>query len=90
MSNLNLLSLFSGAGGMDLGFKNAGFNILWANDFQKDAVETYKNNIGNHIVLGDITKIDSSEIPNGYRRRYWWLPMSRFQYRKCQKKYGRS
>ena len=63
MSNLNLLSLFSGAGGMYLGFKNAGFNILWANDFQKDAVETYKNNIGNHIVLGDITKIDSSEIP---------------------------
>lgn len=63
MSNYNLISLFSGAGGMDLGFKNAGFNILWANDFQKDAVETYRKNIGDHIVLEDITQIDSNEIP---------------------------
>lgn len=60
---MNLISLFSGAGGMDLGFAQAGFNILWANDFNEDAVETYKNNIGKHIVLGDITKIPSSEIP---------------------------
>lgn len=63
MANINLISLFSGAGGMDLGFKNAGYNILWANDFEKDAVQTYKNNIGNHIVLGDITQIPSSDIP---------------------------
>lgn len=59
----NLISLFSGAGGMDLGFKNAGFNILWANDFNKDAAYTYKQNIGDHIVLGDITKIKSEDIP---------------------------
>ena len=63
MKNLNLISLFSGAGGMDLGFKKAGFNILWANDFDNDAVKTYTRNIGNHIVLGDITNIDSSNIP---------------------------
>ena len=59
-----LVSLFSGAGGMDLGFKNAGFDILWANDFFLEATETYKKNIGKHIVYGDITKIDSSSIPN--------------------------
>ena len=58
------ISLFSGCGGMDLGFKNAGFNIIWANDFYKDAVNTYKKNIGNHIVLGDITNIPSNEIPD--------------------------
>ncbi|WP_141273799.1 DNA cytosine methyltransferase, partial [Kurthia gibsonii] len=64
MTQVNtLISLFSGAGGMDLGFKNAGFNILWANDFVKDATETYKNNIGDHVVLGDITEIPSSDIP---------------------------
>lgn len=63
MTELNLISLFSGAGGMDLGFKNAGFDIIWANDFEKNAVKTYQKNIGNHIVLGDITQIDSSEIP---------------------------
>lgn len=59
-----VISLFSGAGGMDLGFKQAGFNILWANDFDEDATVTYQNNSGNHIILGDITKINSKDIPN--------------------------
>lgn len=59
-----LVSLFSGAGGMDLGFKKAGFKILWANDFFREAVETYQNNIDKNAVYGDITKIDSSEIPD--------------------------
>ncbi|MCQ2977532.1 MAG: DNA cytosine methyltransferase [archaeon] len=58
------ISLFSGAGGMDIGFIKAGFDIVWANDFFKDAVDSYKKNIGNHIVYGDITKIKSSEMPN--------------------------
>jgi len=58
-----VISLFSGAGGMDLGLIKAGFDIVWANDFQADAVETYKKNIGDHIVLGDITQIPSHEIP---------------------------
>ena len=62
--NYTLISLFSGAGGMDLGFKQAGFNILWANDFNEDATITYKNNIGNHIVLGDITNISNNQIPD--------------------------
>ncbi len=59
-----VISLFSGAGGMDLGFINSGFEIVWANDFFKEAVESYKKNIGDHIVFGDITKIKSSEIPD--------------------------
>ncbi|WP_255314780.1 DNA cytosine methyltransferase, partial [Kurthia gibsonii] len=61
--NNKMIALFSGAGGMDLGFKNKGFDILWACDFNKDAVETYKYNIGEHIELADITKVDSNEIP---------------------------
>ena len=59
-----VISLFSGAGGMDLGFINAGFEIVWANDFFKEAVESYKKNVDGRIVYGDITKIDSSEMPN--------------------------
>ena len=59
-----VLSLFSGAGGMDLGFIHAGFEIVWANDFFMEAVNTYKKNIGNHIVFGDITKIESSDMPD--------------------------
>ena len=60
-----VISLFSGAGGMDLGFIQAGFEIIWANDFFKEATDTYKKNIGDHIVYGDITKIKSDEIPDG-------------------------
>ena len=54
MKKPSVVGLFAGCGGMDLGFQQAGFEIIWANDFDKDAVSTYKNNIGNHIVLGDI------------------------------------
>ena len=61
-----VVSLFSGCGGLDLGFIKAGFEVIWANDFFPDAVETYKKNIGDHIVLGDITKIPSSEIPDNF------------------------
>ena len=62
----SVVGLFAGCGGLDLGFINAGFSIIWANDFMKEAVETYKKNIGNHIVLGDITKIPSSDIPDNF------------------------
>lgn len=61
-----VVSLFAGCGGLDLGFINAGYKVIWANDFFPDAVKTYKKNIGNHIVLGDITKIPSSEIPDNF------------------------
>lgn len=59
-----VISLFSGAGGLDLGFIKEGFEIIWANDFFTDAVNTYKKNIGNHIVYGDIRMISSDSIPN--------------------------
>ena len=49
-----VVSLFAGAGGMDLGFKQAGFDIVWANDIDADSVRTYTSMIGPHIVLGDI------------------------------------
>ncbi len=61
---MNVVSLFSGAGGLDLGFIKAGHNIVWANDLYSDAVATYKKNIGNHIVEKDIKEIPSDEIPN--------------------------
>ncbi|MCL1067449.1 DNA cytosine methyltransferase [Shewanella olleyana] len=61
---MKVISLFSGAGGLDLGLTQAGLEVIWANDLYKDAVETYKKNIGNHAVLGDICDIDSVDIPN--------------------------
>lgn len=59
----NVVSLFSGCGGLDLGFKKAGFNIIWANDFDKYAVESYKHNIGKHIICEDINNISPMDIP---------------------------
>ena len=49
---MNVVSLFSGLGGLDKGFADTGYNIVWANDFDKYAVQTYKANFGDHIVLG--------------------------------------
>ena len=58
---MRVISFFSGAGGMDLGFTLAGHQIVWSNDFDKDAVQTYNENIGKYwgheSVLGDITKL---------------------------------
>lgn len=56
-NGLNIVSLFSGIGGLDLGFMYSGYNIIWANDFDKNAVKTYASNISPKIVEGDITKI---------------------------------
>ena len=58
-------SLFSGIGGIDLGFQQAGFDIVWANEFDKDAAATYRHNFGSeHLVEKDIRKVDVSEIPD--------------------------
>lgn len=56
-----LISLFSGCGGMDLGFEQAGYDIVFANDFDPDACETYRKNIG-EIHEGDITQIEPPEF----------------------------
>lgn len=60
---MKVVSLFSGAGGLDLGFVMAGHEIVWANDNFPEAVETYRTNLGSHIVCEDIYNIDVSKIP---------------------------
>ena len=62
-NKIKVVGLFSGCGGLDLGFKQAGYNIIWANDILKDACETYKLNIGDHIIHEDITQVDLNTIP---------------------------
>ena len=54
----SMISLFSGCGGLDLGFRYAGFDISWANDIDGDACETYRKNLGIVVKEGDINKID--------------------------------
>jgi DNA (cytosine-5)-methyltransferase 1 len=60
---MRVVSLFSGAGGLDLGMIKAGHDIIWANDNDEDAVETYRLNIGDHIHHGDIDRYPSEHIP---------------------------
>jgi len=61
---MNVVSFFSGAGGLDLGFQQAGFNIIWANEFDKDIWETYeKNHPRTKLDRRSIVKIKSDEVP---------------------------
>lgn len=53
-----ILSLYSGAGGMDLGFTDAGFQVKWAIDFNADAVSTYNANLDPVAVCGDVLSVD--------------------------------
>lgn len=53
-----VISLFTGCGGLDLGFHQMGYDIVWANDFAHWACKTYEKNFDGKIVEGDIEKID--------------------------------
>jgi DNA (cytosine-5)-methyltransferase 1 len=57
-----LLSLFSGCGGLDLGFKMAGYEPVWANDFEHWSCETYKKNFGDHVVEGSNVDIYFTKV----------------------------
>lgn len=59
-----ILSLFAGAGGLDLGFEKAGFEIVYANEYDKSIWETYEKNHSTHLDHRDIRKIDSNELPD--------------------------
>ena len=62
---MNIVSLFSGCGGLDLGFENAGFNIVWANEFDESIHATYRLNHPNtKLNTADIRTITGNDIPD--------------------------
>ncbi len=68
---MKVVSLFSGCGGMDLGFIKAGHQLVWVNDNDSDSLETYKDyfckKLGmdtNHVCLENIEKVKTDNIPD--------------------------
>ena len=62
---MQIASLFSGIGGIDLGFQQAGFEIVWANEMDAAACRTYRYNFPNaNLIEGDIKKISEDIIPD--------------------------
>lgn len=62
---MNIVSLFAGAGGLDLGFKKAGFKTIYANEYDKTIWQTFEYNFPNiKLDKRDIREIKSSEIPD--------------------------
>lgn len=59
------VSLFSGAGGMDIGFAKAGFNVLFANDIDPDACATYRLNHGDSIAQGSLLSVSPDDLASG-------------------------
>jgi len=58
------ISLFSGCGGLDLGFEKEGFEILWGIDNDYFSCETYRQHFGDRIVNRDVIEIDFSKVPD--------------------------
>lgn len=64
MNKPTVISLFSGIGGIDLAFLQAGFNVIWANDSDKYACVTYRNNFANVLLIHeDIRNISADSVP---------------------------
>lgn len=62
---MKIVSLFSGCGGLDLGFEKAGCDVIWANEYDKNFWATYRHNFPKtHLETRSITDIKAQDIPD--------------------------
>ena len=62
---MKLLSFFAGCGGLDLGFEQAGFHVIWANELESAVHKTYvRNHPNTEFILGDICKLNPNDLPD--------------------------
>jgi DNA (cytosine-5)-methyltransferase 1 len=61
---MRTISFFAGVGGIDLGFEQAGFSCLWANEIDPAAATTYRANFANALIQADICSLDPTSIPD--------------------------
>ena len=62
---MKIVSFFAGAGGLDLGFENAGFDVVWANEYDKEIWGTFENNHKSTFLdRRSIVDIPSSDVPD--------------------------
>lgn len=63
MHELTMNDFFCGCGGMAVGFKNAGYRVVGAWDFDKYAVQSYRENLGSYVEESDIREMTWRDIP---------------------------
>ena len=61
---MKMASLFAGIGGIDLGFKQAGFEPVWANEIDPACAQTFRLNHDTNLVVDDICNIKAKDIPS--------------------------
>lgn len=62
---MRLVSLFSGAGGLDLGFERAGFDVVWANEYDRSIWDTYRKNFPKtRLDTRSIVDVNAQEVPD--------------------------
>ena len=62
MKKFTVGGLFSGVGGIELGFKQAGFDTVWANEFDKYSSKTYRLNHGDHLIEDDVHLLQGKDL----------------------------